>query len=258
MKLVLIKFGGSVITDKTKPYTPQNEIIKQLAEEIHQFHQENPDTKIILGHGGGSFPHTSAKKYETHKGFINDESVCGLAKVQNDAARLNRIIVQALIDAGENAMSMQPSSFCITEKCKITESYTKPMEKMLEKNMIPVPYGDVGIDLEQGCCIISTEEILNHLAEKFEGKKIIEVGNTPVLDEGNQIIKEITKDNFESIQNALGGSGGAADVTGGMLHKVELALQVAEKNIETHIIDGTQQGNLLRTLNNENTGTRIY
>ncbi len=258
MELVLIKLGGSVITDKTKPYTPQNDIIKQLAEEIHQFHQENSDTKIILGHGGGSFPHTSAKKYETHKGFINDESVCGLAKVQNDAAKLNRIIVQALLDAGENAMSMQPSSFCVTENCRIVESYTKPIEKMLEKNMIPVPYGDIGIDLEQGCCIISTEEILNHLAEKFGGKKIIEVGNTPVLDENKQVIKEITKDNFEYIQNDLGESGGAADVTGGMLHKVELALQAAEKDIQTHIIDGTKQGNLLRTLNKENIGTLIY
>ncbi len=256
-ELILIKLGGSVITDKSKPYTPRPDMIKQLTEEIHEFHKENPDTRIIIGNGGGSFPHQSASKYQTHKGFINDESVCGLAKVQNDAAKLNRIITQSLLDAGENAMTMQPSSFCITENDRIVESYTKPIEMMLEKNMIPVTYGDVGIDLEKGCCIISTEEILTHLTDKLGGKKIIAVGNTAVLDQNKNTVNEITKENFESIKSSLGGSA-SQDVTGGMLLKVELALKAAQNRIETHIIDGTQSGNLLKSLKGENIGTKIY
>ncbi|KKU16180.1 MAG: hypothetical protein UX25_C0041G0012 [Candidatus Woesebacteria bacterium GW2011_GWC2_45_9] len=33
-KLILIKLGGSVITDKTKPFTAKPKIIKRLALEI--------------------------------------------------------------------------------------------------------------------------------------------------------------------------------------------------------------------------------
>lgn len=256
--LILIKLGGSVITDKSKPYTARISVIKQLAKEIHLFHQDSPETRIIVGHGGGSFPHVSAAKYQTQKGFIGPDSVRGLAIVQNDAARLNRIITQSLLDAGESAMSMQPSSFCIAKSDCISKSFLKPIKKMLENNMIPVPYGDVAIDVVKGCCILSTEEILNHLAKKFNGKKVIEVGKTPVLDMNKQPVAEITENNFESIKPALTGSDGVADVTGGMLLKVQMALECARKGIETYIIDGTKKDNLLRALKGENPGTRIY
>ena len=64
--LILLKLGGSLITDKTKPYTANIPVIKRLAREIHEAREEK-DINLIVGHGGGSFPHVSAKKYQTHK-----------------------------------------------------------------------------------------------------------------------------------------------------------------------------------------------
>ncbi|MFH1420421.1 MAG: isopentenyl phosphate kinase [Candidatus Aenigmatarchaeota archaeon] len=256
--LILIKLGGSVITDKSKPYTARMKIIKQLSKEIHQFRTENHNVNIIVGHGGGSFPHTSAAKYQTQKGFINSESVRGLAIVQNDAAMLNRIIVKEMLDAGENAISVQPSAFMIAKNDHIVKSFLKPIKKMIGAGVVPVPYGDVAIDKAKGCCILSTEEILNHLAKEFDANKIIEVSDTPVLDANKNIISEITRNNFESIKPMLGGSVGAADVTGGMLLKVEMAVKSAEDGVETHIINGLVKDNLLRSLRGENVGTRIH
>jgi len=37
--LILIKLGGSLITDKTKPFTPRLDVIKRLAKEIHEARQ---------------------------------------------------------------------------------------------------------------------------------------------------------------------------------------------------------------------------
>ncbi len=231
--LAFVKLGGSLITDKSKPYTTRDEVIKRLCKEIHEARGGKP---LLIGHGGGSFPHVSASKYETHKGVINEKSWEGFVRVQDDASKLNRIIVSSLIEAGENSISVQPSASCIARNDRIMEWYTKPIEFALSEGLIPVPYGDVCLDLEKGCCIISTEEIFRFLAKELKPERIIMVGKTDgVLDSEGNVIKEITKENFSGIKQSLMSSDGVADVTGGMVLKVEKAL---EMGTEVEIING--------------------
>ncbi|NOX71934.1 MAG: isopentenyl phosphate kinase family protein [Candidatus Micrarchaeota archaeon] len=244
--LILVKLGGSLITDKSKPYTLREGVLKRLAQEIHKA-REMSGFDLIAGHGGGSFPHVSAKKYQTQKGIINDDSWEGFAKVASDAARLNRLVVSALIDAGEKAISIPPSSGVICRNSKIIEWDTKALEKYLEAGLLPVPYGDVGLDEEKGCCIIPTEEVLGYLAEKLGGKRIIMCGKTdgvftadPSKNPDAKLIPEITRENFDEIKKYLADSDGIADVTGGMVIKVEKALEMSDKGIETWIVNGME------------------
>ena len=137
-----------------------------------------------------------------------------------------------------------------------------PVKKLLEENLLPVPYGDVAIDIEKGCCIISTEEIFRYLSDKIDATKIITAGKVdgvftsdPVNDPNAKLIPEITSKNFADIKNCLTGSDGI-DVTGGMLHKVELLLEMA-KGREVVIINGNKPGILKSCLLGENTGTMI-
>jgi len=240
--MLILKLGGSVITDKSKPFTPRLDVIRRLAKEIHEARQEK-GIKLIIGHGGGSFPHTSAKKYETHKGIINEESYRGICMVQNDASKLNRIMVDELIKAGENAISIQPSSSCITKKGRISEWYFDPIKKVLEYDLLPVVYGDVALDTEMGCCIISTEEIMNYLARNFKSSRLLIGGKVdgvftsdPNRNKEGKFIPVITKENFPEIKKYLTSSDGI-DVTGGMLHKVERLLELTDLGIESEIIN---------------------
>jgi len=171
-ELILVKLGGSLITDKTKPFTPRKNVIDRLAREIHEARKES-GIKVIIGHGGGSFPHKPAKDYKTQEGIINDESYKGISLVQDAASKLNRIIVESLINAGENAVSVQPSAGFIAEDGRIKQWYLEPMKELLKHNMLPVPYGDVALDVKKGCTIISTEEILNYIAKNIGSKRII-------------------------------------------------------------------------------------
>ncbi len=265
--LILVKLGGSLITDKTKPYTPNIEVIKRLAKEIHEAREEK-DFNLILGHGGGSFPHVSAKKYQTQKGIINGDSYTGIAKVQNDAAKLNRIIIDELINAGENALSIQLSSCSISENGRIKYMYLEPVKALLNDGLIPVPYGDVGMDLKQGCCILSTEEILNYIARTFcktelKPKKIVVCGivdgiftGDPLKNPETELIQEITNENIKTVGNYLAGSSGI-DVTGGMVHKVERLLEIAKAGIESQIINGLVAENLKKALKGENVNGTI-
>jgi len=251
--LVLVKLGGSLITDKTKPFTPRLDIIKRLAREIHESREER-EIKLIIGHGGGSFPHKPAKDYRTNNGIISKESYEGISLVQDAASKLNRIIVNSLIEAGENAVSVQPSAGFIAENGRIKEWYLEPIKEMLKHDLLPVPYGDVALDIKKGCCIISTEEILNYLARKLNSKRVILAGVTdgvftsdPQKNPNAKLIPEINSKNYEDFKKYLGKSAGI-DVTGGMLHRVNRMFELAKFGVEAKIINGEIEDNLKRTL----------
>ena len=253
--LIFVKLGGSLITDKSRPYTERPDVIKRLAQEIHSARSKG--AKLVIGHGGGSYPHEPAKLYQTQKGFISPDSRKGLAVVQDSAARLNRIIIKALMDAGEDAISFQPSSFALAKSSRIVEGYAKPIEKALEAGMLPVVYGDVGFDLSQGCCILSTEEIFAFLAKALKPERIIMAGKVdgvftadPNRDSSAKLIMEITKDNFHGIKKYLTSSDGI-DVTGGMLLKVEKCLELAGTGAQCEIVNGLKPGNLQNALSGQ-------
>ena len=251
--LILLKLGGSLITDKTTPFTPRPDLIKRLAKEIHEAREEKR-INLIIGHGGGSFPHKPAKDYRTNEGIIGDESYKGISLVQDAGARLNRIIVSSLIDAGENAISVQPSSSLVAEDGRIKEWYLGSMKEMIKHNLLPVPYGDVALDLKKGCCIISTEEIFSHLAPNLNSKRIILAGIVdgvftadPQKNPKAKLIPKINSRNYNDIKKYLGGSAGI-DVTGGMLHRIERMFELTKFGVEAEIINGTKENILKRAL----------
>ena len=58
LRTVVVKLGGSVITDKSKPFSYRSDVVSALAEEI-----ASSDEKVVVVHGGGSFGHTVAKQH---------------------------------------------------------------------------------------------------------------------------------------------------------------------------------------------------
>lgn len=250
-RLILIKLGGSLITDKNKPFSEDLKTIKRLASEIHQARQKT-NMLFIVGHGGGSYPHVPAKKYRTAQGILGKKSYRGIAEVQDAAARLNRIVVRELIEVKENAVSFNPSSFMMTEEGEIRKAFLDPLLKLLKFGMLPVVYGDVLLDLKMGCSIASTEKILNFLAlklkNKFKVKKVIHCGKTDgVYDGKGKTIAKINTKNFGKVRPEIGLSHGI-DVTGGMLHKVEESLVLSKLGIPSVIINGGRPRELLNVL----------
>jgi len=266
-ELILVKLGGSVITDKTKPFTEDIETIKRIANEIHEARQEKK-FKLIVGNGGGSYPHSVAAQYRTNEGFINERSYEGMAKVQDAASMLNRIIVKELINVGENAVSINPSSCVITENGEIKKFFMGPVIKLLHFDMLPVLYGDVVFDLKKGCVTLSTEIILAYigkiLKKKYRVSRIVMCTNVdgiftkdPNLYQDAELIPLITLKNIEKVKNYLHGSA-SVDVTGGMIHKVERMLKLARAGIDTEIINAKKPNILKRTLLGESgLGTTI-
>ena len=55
MEVVLVKLGGSLITDKRQPETAREDVIERLAGELAELGQDG--VRLVLGHGSGSFGH---------------------------------------------------------------------------------------------------------------------------------------------------------------------------------------------------------
>jgi isopentenyl phosphate kinase len=120
---------------------------------------------------------------------------------------------------------------------------------LLEAGLVPVVYGDICLDEERGFSVVSTEEIFRHLARALRPQRIWMVGKVDgVLDRQGSVIPLISRDNLPGLRDALQASDGVADVTGGMLHKVERSL---EMEAPVGIINGLQPGVLLRALQGE-------
>jgi isopentenyl phosphate kinase len=244
-QLTLIKLGGSIITNKDKPYTAKPEVIRRLAKELKK--SKNP---LILAHGSGSFGHTSATKYGGKKGY---KSKVGIAKVARDAMEINRIVMDILVEEGLPAVSFRPMSMISAKAGQIEDSFFKSIELALSQELIPVVYGDVIWDKKWKSTILSGETILNSIGIYMKNKgfkidRIIQAGETNgVYDNKKTTIPVITNKTWSSFKEFVVGLK-VKDVTGGMKHKVKDALKMADSGIKTLIINGTIENELLNAL----------
>jgi len=259
--LILIKLGGSLITDKSKPYTPRLEIISRLAKEIKKAYLEG--FRVVVSHGSGSFGHTLASKYGTAGGIKKKEDIFGLCLVQQDAIAINRIVNKIFLENKIPCLSFVPSSFSFAKNKKLKAIFVEPIVEALKLGITPLVFGDIIMDESRGCCIFSGEVTLDNLSfalqkKKFKIKKVIQAGTTDgVYDLKGKIISKITPKNFGEIKRALGGANGT-DVTGGMLHKIEESLRMAKRDVKVWIINGLFKDNLYKAIvSSPNFGTLI-
>lgn len=231
--LIFVKLGGSILTDKTRPESLNLPILQATAAVVAAFMQENPDTHLLIGHGGGSFGHYWAEKYGTQRGVTSAAGWQGVVRVADAMGRLNRRVVAALLDAGINAMSVQPSASALAADGVLQQLETATLRRLLHARIVPVIYGDVVLDLTQGAAIASTEALFSFLAPWLQPQRIILVGEAgvftadPRYDSGASRIPEITTGNIAHVLEQTGASHGT-DVTGGMAAKVRQMWRLVE------------------------------
>lgn len=245
--LYIVKLGGSSITDKNTPYKARKNVIQSLAQEIKKSGTKNG---LIIAHGSGSFGHTSAAKFGGKKGY---KSKIGIATVSADAARINQIVTDILVLEGLPAVSLSPMSMIIAKNGKLESNFFGVIEEVLKQGLIPVVYGDVIWDKVWKSTIFSGEKTISEIAlflmkKGYKVEKVIELSQTNgVYDSNGKTVEKIDSKNFNKIGVSFTKSG-RMDVTGGMKHKVEVALDLSKKGINTLIISGQNSKDLGKAL----------
>lgn len=263
---ILLKLGGSLITDKRSPETPRLDMIRLAAATIAAAQRNRPDLRLVVGHGSGSYGHVFGRRYGTRAGVATPEQWYGFAATADAAARLNRLVVSALLDAGVAAWSIQPGVALRCVDGRVDQGPAESVALALERGLTPIVFGDVALDSVRGGTIASTEEIFDHLAAHLHPRRLVLAGEVdgiftadPLLHPEAQPIPQITPDSLDSILAGLGGSHGV-DVTGGMRAKVEHSLQMVRANpgLEIVVCSGMRPGDLRAALDGAAVGTVIH
>ena len=270
--LVFLKLGGSLITDKTQPYTPRLDKLAQIAIEIKSALSTKSQFQLILGHGSGSFGHYAVKEQSNRLNQppfspadrLETEGTYwkGFSEVWFQASQLNRLVIEALNKADIPAIAFPPSALVTAKDGTIKHWDLTTLHSALKAGLIPVVYGDIVFDDVRGGVVLSTEKLLFHLAQHFPLKHVLlaglEAGVWVDFPVRNQIVKEISPSTFTKVAGKVGGSDGM-DVTGGMRSKVEEMLRLVQliPGLRVQIFSGEDGGNIKKTLDGEQLGTLI-
>ena len=261
-EIVFLKLGGSLITDKTVPFTPRKEKITEISREIASIRRSHPELSLVLGHGSGSFGHTPAKQHGTRQGVKTPEQWSGFAEVWYQASALNRYVMDSLAATGVPSVAFAPVAAILADDGEVKQWDLRPIRLALKQGILPVVYGDVVFDEERGGTILSTEDLFGYMAGELRPIRILLAG----IEEGvwadfparKEIVRKITPVSFIGIQQQVGGGMGT-DVTGGMDSKVRQMLSLVQSvpGLSVRIFSGEKPGNLTSLFEGKNIGTEI-
>ena len=252
---ILLKFGGSVITDKySNVPSINNENLKKIGKLIN-----SSESQVIIVHGAGSFGHPAAKKYKLSEGLIDglqqDEGI-GIAR--RKVRELNDIFCGILNDNGVETETIIPSEKMFTNGSEEITNFSKEeFDKILVKGKTPITFGDVTNDVEQGINILSGDVLMKYLAKAFEPRLSLFIMDLPGVFDGDpndsntSIIPLINSEKLGNFENIFVSKN--TDVTGGIIGKIKRAIEISHFS-ETWITD---VGSLESCLKGNPKGTRV-
>ena len=260
---VLLKLGGSLITDKARPRIARHAAIRRLSRELAAAADGPRAPRLLVGHGSGSFGHAAAAEGGLTPGADARRSLDAIARTQQASADLHRIVVAALADAGARPFSLAPSSFLYAANGRVTRSFTDPIFAALELGLLPVVYGDVVLDRTRGAVIVSTEELFLVLVKEAARRgnpvaRVVWLGETDGVRglDGRTIARLSAAEAKRTARRVTGASG--IDVTGGMALRLRAAGTLARAGVASTIVDGRRAGAVAAAIAGRDTGgTRV-
>ncbi|HSD04404.1 MAG TPA: isopentenyl phosphate kinase [Nitrosopumilaceae archaeon] len=236
--MILIKLGGSIITNKQKPLTPNLLAINKIASKLKMVKEP-----IIVVHGGGSFGHYWSVKYDMHTKPAKYNKK-GVVVVKNSMVDLNKIILNSFLKHGLKPYCLPPADFMFGNKPiakKIRE-----ISKIAKAGFIPVSYGDVMWHGKNKFYILSGDKIIGILARILKPRLVIFVLNVDGVYsnmKSKKLLREI-KGKKATISKV------GMDVTGGMSRKIVEATKISKGGIDVFLVNGNMPTRITDAIKN--------
>lgn len=234
--MILIKLGGSIITNKEKPLSPRIKTIDNIAKQLKKISEP-----FVIVHGGGSFGHYWSVKYDMHTKPAGYDSH-GVAIVKNSMIELNKIILDSLTKNKLNPYCLPPTDFMSGNKP--IPSKIREIKKIAESNLIPVTFGDALWYGQKKSYILSGDKIMSILAKVLRPRLSIFILNVDGLysDLNTKRLIYDMKDDQVSIQDI------PMDVTGGMTRKVEEATRISKMGLKVFFANGNKPERIINAI----------
>lgn len=247
--IVVIKLGGSALTDKGRIYTPRIPMIHRAASQIALIGKK---LSIVLVHGAGSFGHIPVKKYHLEKGLKTHSQLKGLAITKSKLLEWEELLGRILLKHEIPLIPFVASDFLVASKGRIASAELHPIRECLRIGCVPSAGGDIVMDVKDGFSVVSGDQLAVYLAMKFKASRLIfgvdvdgVFDTNPKLSGTARLLEKMTCNEASRLV-----SGATAhteiDVTGGMAGKIREAVVAARHGIPVHFVNLTKDQRLVK------------
>ena len=255
---ILLKVGGSVLTDKSKKGIIFSDKIKEICSVIKSLYDR--DIRIAIVTGVGSLGHQAVFKCGAHKGDDGTiERRVGVVEAQIAVNNLRNVFLSEMGKAGVPAFQFYVSSIALSDKMVPQQFNISSLEYFLKSDIVPITSGDVVPDMSMGFSVMSGDIVLQMLAKSWN-PKIIAYGTNvdgifdadPQEKPNAKLIKEIRlEENINSFNSITNGQN--IDVSGAMKGKLQAIQKIIDNNpeIAVHVFNLSEPENLLKLIDNQ-------
>ena len=226
--MILIKLGGSIITNKQKPLSPRRKTINNILKEIGKIKEP-----IIIVHGGGSYGHYWSVKYDMHTKPAKT-SPKGVAIVKNSMVELNKIILDSAVKNRINSYCLPPTDFMNGNKAIKSKILT--INDISKSGLTPITFGDALWFGQKKSYILSGDVIMTTIGKILKPRLsvfVLDVDGVYSDFKTKKLIHDFKKEKPEIKNNKM-------DVTGGMTRKITEANNMAKVGLKIFFVNGNK------------------
>jgi isopentenyl phosphate kinase len=245
--LIVVKLGGSALTDKRHIFTPRVREIHRAAEQIAALGRRY---SVALVHGAGSYGHIPVKKWGLQAGFKNRRQLRGLVATKAKLLEWETILDLVFLRNQIPVVPLPASDFVVARNGRISTADLRPMRNWLRIGCMPSTGGDIVTDTKRGFSVVSGDQLAAYLAIKLRASRLIFgtdvdgiFDENPKLNPHAKVLRELTTSSALHVARRASALT-TPDITGGMAGKIVEAVAAASSGIPVYFVNLTKDERL--------------
>lgn len=244
---VLVKLGGSLVTDKTRESTFNKVQARRLLQEIAK-----AGLPTVVLHGAGSYGHPQALRAGLDRGGpVDDKRRNGVAETLAAVSELGAMMVDLAFRVGLKPIPVPLHLALRIDAGEVTGWPTQELTALLTAGYTPMLHGTLVRGARDSWSVLSADRILSEVAPELNPRIALFVTDVdgvhttdPRIDPASPIVPRLR---VNAAVQGVTTAGQGADATGRMAGKLEHAFAAA-RSAPTFILNGTVKGRLLDAL----------
>ena len=167
LRPIVLKLGGSVITDKTVPFKIRDEVIAEIAVEISKVGRSD----LVIVHGGGSVGHYLANKLNILG--VKDPRPLDASYILLEMDKLTARIASHLVEKGVPALTVPTHAVSKAGEDGSVEIDESVVRLALSLGYTPLMKGDVILGKKRPVDIVSGDKLASRLALSLGAERLV-------------------------------------------------------------------------------------
>ncbi len=231
-RVVVVKLGGSIVTDKEKDSSFRPAAVASLARAISA-----SGVQAVVVHGGGSFGHPVAKRYGLSS-RSSSRTPDGVAETRRAMFDLNMRICDCFISEGLHPYTFSPFPL-LAAAGRRGSSW---LLESVSEGLTPITFGDVVRD-RTGFRVLSGDTIALLLSKQLKAERCVFVMDVDGIVGPNGLLRTVDAKGAAALEFAR-----SEDATGGIALKVREALRIASGGTEVAFVSGFRPAEFSKAL----------